>query len=487
MTQDTHTPRGTSMPQDTDVPQDTNRVVRGYIVPGMPHPLLCPESNAGYASIRRHLEAIRDEIEQTDADLLLLYSTQWLSVIGHQIQAHPQARWRHVDPEWHELGDMPYTFHFDAAFGAAYQSTATHRGLHARTVAYDGFPIDTGSVVALSLLNPDNRIPASIVSCNMYADRAETLVLGKAAQDALQHTGRKAIAVAVTALSNRWFTEPIAPQEDRISSLKDDEWNRKLLEILEEGRLEDVAQLARSFTSQANGDQKLKAIWWLAALMGQHNNYAGEVLDYQAIWGTGAAVARLVPSAATASNLEFDEEDVEFYGGDRSVLDNEGDTAAPAGLVAAPRTSADVRSEASGAVLTDTAPRPVGAYPHARRVGELLYLSGVGPRQAGSDAIPGGAIRDAQGHPQDYDVAAQTRAVIDNVRHILEAAGSSLRQIRDVTVFLVDMQRDFEAFNRVYAEQLGGFGATRTTVEVRALPTPIAVEFKVIAAVDDNP
>jgi 2-aminophenol/2-amino-5-chlorophenol 1,6-dioxygenase alpha subunit len=465
-----------------------NQVLRGYIVPGMPQPLLCPDLNPAYASIRAHLETIRREIASSQAELLLLYSTQWLSVIGHQIQAHPRARWRHVDPDWHDLGDMPYEFTFDAAFGEAYQRAAARRGLHARTVAYDGFPIDTGSVVALSLLNPDNRIPASIVSCNMYADRAETLVLGKAAQDALQQSGRKAVAIAVTALSNRWFTEPIEPHEDRISSLKDDEWNRKLLEILGEGRLEDVAQLARSFTAQANADQKLKAIWWLAALMGQHNDYEGEVLDYQPIWGTGAAVARLVPSTAAASNLEFDEEDVEVYGGDRGVLETTGsDAPAAAAPAQPPVTATSANREPQGTVLTDSAPRPVGAYPHARRVGDLLYLSGVGPRQPGNDAIPGGAIRDAQGRPQVYDVAEQTRAVIENVRRILEAAGSSLQHIRDVTVFLVDMQRDFDAFNRVYADSLGGFGATRTTVEVRALPTPIAVEFKVIAAVDNTP
>lgn len=432
----------------------------------MPHPLLAADTNPGYASLRKHMEVIRQEIQQSDADLLILYSTQWLSIIGHQIQAHPKPRWRHVDPEWHELGEMSYEFRMDSEFAAKYQQAAQHRGLHARTVSYDGFPIDTGSVVALKLLNPDNHLPACIVSCNMYADRAETIVLGKAAHDALQQSGKRAIAIAVTALSNRWFTEPIPAAEDRISSLKDDEWNRKLLEILGEGRLEDVAQLARSFTTQANGDQKMKALWWLAALMGQHNNYAGEVLDYQAIWGTGAAVVRLVPTATAASNLEFDEEDVEVFSGNRSVLESP----------VAPGEDAEVL------IHTDQAPPPVGAYPHARRVGDLLYLSGVGPRQPQGEAIPGGAIRDASGKAQEYDVALQTEAVIDNIRKILAAAGASLEQVRDVSVFLVDIQRDFEAFNRVYAKHFAKIGATRTTVEVRALPTPIAVEFKVIAS-----
>ena len=136
-------------------------------------------------------------------------------------------------------------------------------------------------------------------------------------------------------------------------------------------------------------------------------------------------------------------------------------------------------------VAASKAPKPVGAYPHARRVGDLLFLSGVGPRQAGTDAIPGGPIRDADRNPLDYDIEAQTRAVIDNVRRILEASGSSLDRVLDVTTFLVDMDRDFQGYNKVYAELLGAIGPTRTTLAIRALPTPIAIELKVIAAAGD--
>ena len=105
----------------------------------------------------------------------------------------------------------------------------------------------------------------------------------------------------------------------------------------------------------------------------------------------------------------------------------------------------------------------------------------VGPRQPGTDAIPGGPIRDAEGNPLDYDIEAQTQAVIDNVRLILEASGSSLDRVLDITAFLVDMDRDFKTFNAVYRERIGTIGPTRTTVAVRALPTPIAVELKVVA------
>ncbi len=131
-------------------------------------------------------------------------------------------------------------------------------------------------------------------------------------------------------------------------------------------------------------------------------------------------------------------------------------------------------------VNSRSAPAPVGSYPHARREGEWLFLSGVGPRQAGTTDIPGVTLN-AQGEVVDYDVAVQTQAVIDNVKHVLDAAGASLHQVVDIMVFLTNMKDDFALFNQVYAANFSDIQATRTTIGVVALPTPIAVEFKVIA------
>jgi 2-aminomuconate deaminase len=128
------------------------------------------------------------------------------------------------------------------------------------------------------------------------------------------------------------------------------------------------------------------------------------------------------------------------------------------------------------------APEPVGPYPHARRVGNLLFLSGVGPRKRGSREIPGVRLSET-GEIIDYDIDAQCRAVFENVRLILEDAGSRWENIVDVTVFLTDIKSDFAAFNRVYGEYFAEIAPARTTVEVNALPTPIAVELKVIATI----
>jgi 2-aminomuconate deaminase len=133
------------------------------------------------------------------------------------------------------------------------------------------------------------------------------------------------------------------------------------------------------------------------------------------------------------------------------------------------------------------APKPVGLYPHARKVGNLLFLSGVGPRTAGSNAndsgVPGLEL-DHNGNFKAFDFEAQVHSVFQNVRAVLEASGSSWDNLVDVTVFLVDMKRDFATFNRLYAEYFKDNQPCRTTVEINRLPTPIAIELKCIATLE---
>ena len=129
------------------------------------------------------------------------------------------------------------------------------------------------------------------------------------------------------------------------------------------------------------------------------------------------------------------------------------------------------------------APEPVGLYPYARRVGNLLFLSGVGPRERGTKVIPGVELNEA-GKIVSYDIETQCRSVFQNVRYIVEEAGSSWGQIVDVTVFLTNMKDDFATYNRLYAEYFADNQPCRTTVEINKLPTPIAIELKVIATID---
>ncbi len=139
-----------------------------------------------------------------------------------------------------------------------------------------------------------------------------------------------------------------------------------------------------------------------------------------------------------------------------------------------------------GKINSDKAPKAVGAYPHARKVGDLLFLSGVGPRVAKSNendsAVPGLKL-DHNGNFEEFDFEAQVHSVFANVKAVLESSGSNWENLVDVTIFLVDMKRDFKTFNKIYAEYFQENQPCRTTVAINALPTPIAIELKCIATV----
>ena len=133
-------------------------------------------------------------------------------------------------------------------------------------------------------------------------------------------------------------------------------------------------------------------------------------------------------------------------------------------------------------INSSRAPEPVGLYPHARKVGNLLFLSGVGPRERGTKKIPGVEL-DADGKIVSYDIELQCHSVFRNIGYILEEAGSSWDKIIDVTVFLTNMKDDFVIYNRVYADYFKDNLPCRTTIEINCLPTPIAIELKVIATI----
>ena len=433
------------------------------IVPRMPHPLLCPDASEGYRALADAYAEARRRIEAVNPDLIVLYSAGWTSILGHQVQADPA-------PAGTRRSGLPcarkHPVH--AAHGRRLPRPWPKRAAPVVFICAPcptrAFPIDTGTVTALKLPNPDNRFPASVVSCNMYADRAETVVLGKATADAMASQGRSVVAVAVTNISHRLHSAPVPPEQDRFASLKDDEWTRKLLEILDEGRLEDVSQLARTFTAQAHADFKLKGIWWLASCAGAHNRYSGEVLAYAPVQ---ALDVRSCPSSQMRlrSPTGPDEDTLDVYRGDRNVLAPAGEVEpaasqpAPAPAPPPPPNRLGHRSPSrngkSGCRGRNPGPLPVQFVRMPGRVGDLLYLSGVGPRQAGTGRHPwrAGSATPAV-RRLEYDIEAQTRAVIDNVRRI-SPSGSSLDRVLDVTTFLVDMDRDFKGYNRVYAEPVG--------------------------------
>ena len=148
-----------------------------------------------------------------------------------------------------------------------------------------------------------------------------------------------------------------------------------------------------------------------------------------------------------------------------------------------PANNNSMMNEASEKFETDSAPKPVGLYPHARRVGNLLFLSGVGPRLPGSGEVPGLELSE-DGSIKKYDIEAECHSVFKNVKTIVENAGSNWKNIVDVTVFLTNMKSDFATFNEIYSAYFQDNQPCRTTVEVKSLPTPIAIELKCVATID---
>jgi enamine deaminase RidA (YjgF/YER057c/UK114 family) len=269
---------------------------------------------------------------------------------------------------------------------------------------------------------------------------------------------KKTIVVVVTNLSNRYEVAEIDPAHDRISSQKDDEWNRKILEMLGEGRLEDVAQVARDFAREANADMGFKAIWWLGAVMGEHNKYDGKVWDYQPVWGTGNAIVELAPNERKQIDWEkeFDEGPVPTFA-----------STAPSGTGL--ETHNVSRSHRRGRR------HPHGEGAEARRPTARGASADVVPlrhrsAQTGNGEVPG--LR-----PDAATTSRSRRAAIENVKTILEEAGSSLEKVVDVAAPHRHARR-LRALQQGLREYFRMIQPTRTTVGVDSLPTPIAVELK---------
>lgn len=303
-------------------------VVKSYLLPGLPHILLKPEVKTSWKKLRQAFSKIEKEIAEINPELIVIYASYWPSIIGHQILAREKTNWTLVDDEWHELGSIPYELCCDVEFAQELKNNAQQRGLLTKLTDYEGFPVDTGTVTVNQLINPENKYKICVVSSNIYSDRAETQVLGKAVRETIEKQNKKTVVITISSLSNRYNIEPIdyKNSEDKISSAKDHEWNLKFLEFLSQGRLEDTSQLSRQFHREARVTRKVvnfKPFWWWSAVTGTDNNYSGEVYEYQPVHGTGAAIVGLTRGASSFGDFEFDEDNTEYYMGNRNVLSSE--------------------------------------------------------------------------------------------------------------------------------------------------------------------
>lgn len=260
----------------------------GAWVPGLPH-LLKPELNSGYKTLHDAMTSVGQEFQRQGVKRILYYSTQWLSVLGHSVQSRANPKGTHVDENWYDIANLHFDFKVDTKLAAKMVGDLSKADHQTRAVDYEGFPIDTGTIVAESLMNP-TKIPTSMFSCCVYSDYAETVKLGQILKNSLAAMDGLSAVVVISGLSTRYFTTEIDFREDHIRTPEDDAANQKLLSLMNAGDWQEVTAMRDSYCKSTKADMGLKA---LAFLEGMGLAVPGKTLEtraYGAIYGTGAAV-----------------------------------------------------------------------------------------------------------------------------------------------------------------------------------------------------
>lgn len=266
-------------------------VNQAFIVPGLPHLAFEQPGKSHWQTLKNALKQAGEAALASQPEVLILYSAQWISVLGHSFQFAVNPRGLHVDENWHEWGHFPFSFPTDRELTLAAEQQAKAQGLATRLVDYEGFPIDTGTLVTLKYFNPDNRIPVVIVSSNIYASPEDSHRLGQAMGDALKQSGKRAVAVNCSLLSARFLTEDIDPTQDHISRPEDDVWNQRMLTLLSKGQHTEALALGPEFAQHANAEMGFKGFYWLMGLL-DTPEVPADILAYGPVWGTGAAVVQ---------------------------------------------------------------------------------------------------------------------------------------------------------------------------------------------------
>ncbi|MBX2861327.1 MAG: hypothetical protein KTR14_08830 [Vampirovibrio sp.] len=264
-------------------------IKKAYMVPGLPHLVFRNES---WSSLQTAYQEVGKTIQSLNPDIIVVYSAQWISVLGHSFQADPNPKGHHVDENWYSLSKQAtfdFDFKVDVDLAQKAASIADRMGLATKLVNYKGFPIDTGSLTVQRFLNPDNKIPMMIVSSNIYCDRDASRQLGQAVREALVESGKSAVLVNCSSLSHRFFTQDINPAEDKISQPEDDAWNQRILTLIKAGKNQEAFDLGPEYAQAANPEMQFKGFYWM---MGALDMPAapGNVTAYGPIWGTGNAV-----------------------------------------------------------------------------------------------------------------------------------------------------------------------------------------------------
>lgn len=269
----------------------SDHLICAAIVPGLPH-IMQADLNEGYRSLVDACEKLGDELAQRGVQRIVYYSTQWLSVLGQSFQARAELKGHHVDENWHDFANLDFDFRVDTDFAKAMAAGAENNGFQTKLINYDGFPVDTGTIIADRFLNKGRFITNMVSSC-VYSDNAETEKLGAVVRNAIDESAVPTAVVGVSMLSGRFFTTEIDLREDHIRDESDDAWNRRMLDWFENGEFSKIDENLAGFCSETKADMGFKAYSFIKGTGACQENNRSHVMAYGAIYGTGAAVLEI--------------------------------------------------------------------------------------------------------------------------------------------------------------------------------------------------
>ncbi len=263
-------------------------VVSAFLVPGSPLPHM-QRDNPPWGDIATAMETAGKALVASSPDLIAIYSTQWIAVLDQLWQTRPVLRGLHVDENWHEYGDLPFDMKIDIEFAELALKKTAAAGIKAKGVDYDHFPVDTGSIVASNFMNPGGVIPLAITSNNVYHDWQMTESLGRVAAETAAELGRKLAVIGVGGLSGSIYRHIIDISEDKIADAAEDEWNKKILSMMEQGDTEALAKACPDYAGAARVDMGFKHFAFILGAMGGRFSNA-TVHAYGPLYGSGGAV-----------------------------------------------------------------------------------------------------------------------------------------------------------------------------------------------------
>ena len=269
-------------------------VVSAFLVHGNPLPLLCPK-NPPWKKLHAGYRAAGVALAASKPDVIAVYSTQWVAVLDQLWQTRPRSRGVHVDENWHEYGDLKFDIRADVELTNAIIAKTPAFGVRSKPVDYDGFPIDTGTIIANRYLNPRGELPLVIASNNVYHDWQCTQKLAAATIACANKLGRRVALVGVGGLSGSIIRSEIDFAQDVIASAEDDAWNRRMLDLIVGGNMRAINAACPKYAQEARVDMGFKHFAWILGGLG--GRYAAaKVHAYGPTYGSGAAVVEFTPA-----------------------------------------------------------------------------------------------------------------------------------------------------------------------------------------------